>query len=268
MARLSATSVHKPSQPLRSGGVFGRASAFIRRWPVLFLLPMALDLTQRVLEFSTGYYRRWGVLDPGVIPIWAILVVIKLLLVFLVVFTGCQWWAAQDDNHEFKPRYPRMLLGLAVLLLIYMGGALIAGAAFMLSGSALPTTFSKIAFGLGVTVLEWAWLSLTIPSAIGLAVEGSARSGRAALRNWRRQLGWASVVLLLAAAPWAASHLGLELAIYGQPQWLLICWMILADPLAMGLFAVFLGSGYYGLYRQAVQSTQSERTTEHSVAIG
>ena len=232
--------------------IYRSAWAFMLACPLLFLVPVAVEMAQHLAEIHTGMYDSMASARAVAnSPLRMGFAVAKIIGVLLPGYWFVRYLAHGNDPKAARTIQPRGLalwglifaLNMAISLYSLFGPAL--GPTLGLSGKAgtyFGTALSAAWTVFGVYLVAW-----TVAWTLGNVAIGPLRSIRI-----MHGFFWRTVVYMLAGVmPLIVVHYALGYGAMGRPEWLM--WpMMIVDAWVVGLLALTMTApAWYGASRAA-----------------
>lgn len=234
--------------------LYGRALGLVAAGPLILLLPAAAELAQHAVEIGLGMYAPGGAAAAANHPQRLAFGAIKVLAILATVIFLVRIWAFGGDSRRAVRPTALLLKGLAIWLLVQIGGqlfTLLAGRG--LGGLADADRAGRLALAVAPLLLWLFFANLLLPWFIGMIAEDRSMTAARSVAAVRNRL-WATFGIWLAGfLPLTAVHYALGYGAIGQPA-ALVWAMMVVDALVVGLLAAAIASTYYTIYRRAARS--------------
>lgn len=230
--------------------IFARSGRYALLCPILFLIPVGLEMIQHAVELRGGMYvDADGMRAAGTDPLRLAMGPLKVIALFLVGYWAARFLVFGDDPaaaRRIDPRavrlfVPVMAWGLVWLLLI-QDGPLIADAAGMPPATSSVAVLSIIVASLFFEPLLGAWKTSAAAANPAIGFLGSIRLTRPIYFR-------AFTLSLIAMLPLMVAHYALALFAVGQPAGLV--WALMAvDSVLVGYMGVTMIATNYVIARR------------------
>lgn len=228
--------------------LYRRAFALVRGWPWLLLPVVAAEFVQHVVEIRVGMFE--GAMDAHGSRIRISFGIVKIVAIFLTMIASWRLWSFDGDVRRALMPTTRMAGGVAIILLIQVGGEAVAfgiGRGLVaLSGDAGRVVHLLLGMS---PLIAWALASVALfPWYVALVVEDRTLTVRIAIAAARGRLVsmwglWIAGILPLMALHYALNYA----AMVGAPVWPLM----IVDAAVVGLLTAAIAATYYTLFRRA-----------------
>ena len=232
--------------------IYGRVLPFARAMPLAVAVPFAAELAQHAAEISLGMYASGAEMTPEDERVRLGFGAVKVLALFLVLIFALRYWAWDGDARRAARPNPALFKGLAILLLVQIGGELLVLAAASLGGKAVGLDSAQQQAAVSVAAI-FLWLALAtylLPWFTALLVEDRAMTLPRSIAAIRGHLLPSFGLLLAGYLPLMALHYALGYGAMGQAEPLVWVLMVV-DSAVVALLGVTLASTYFTIYRRA-----------------
>ncbi len=247
--------------------IFGRSARYALFCPILFLIPVAVEMIQHAIEIRGGMYVDTdGLRAAGEDPLRLAMGHLKVVALFLVGYWAARFLVFGDDPavaRRIDPRavrlfVPVMAWGLFWLVVI-QDGPLLAGAAGMPSSASTIALLSVMVASLFFEPLLCAWKVSAAAANPAIGFIGSVRLTRPVYFR-------ALALSLIAMLPLMVAHYALAYFAVGQAHG--IVWGLMAiDSLLVGYMAVTMIATAYVVARRVAERAGIDLTAAGSGAI-
>lgn len=231
--------------------IYVRSGRYALLCPLLFLVPVAVEMVQHIVEIQAGMYvDRAGLLAAESDKLRLAIGHVKVIALFLTGYWAARFLVFGDDpaaarridRQAVRLFVPVMAWGLFWLIFV-QDGPFIARAAGIGGDPAVPIMVSGLIVSLLFEPLLSAW---KIAAAAGNRAIGFVRSIRLVGRTYLRAI----ILSLLAMLPLMVAHYALAIVAVGSAPTLV--WALMAvDSVLVGYLGVVMVAGAYVIARRA-----------------
>lgn len=236
------------------GDIYRGSWRYALACPLLFAVPVAIELVQHAAELHTGMYDSVATMEAvGGYPLRMALAIVKTLLLLVAGYWFLRFLAHGEDAaraRAWDPRAARLFAPVALWTLGWTAVSLWGGAPFRLAGFEDATIF-----GLGVALFVVGTLvdlHLACWKA-GAAVGNPALTFTRSFGLVRGHFWWALGVYALCFLPLMVPHYAIAGLAIGQSFPVLVAMMV-ADAVLVGFLAVVLAGSSFLVARRATEA--------------
>lgn len=232
--------------------MYRNAGAYVRGCTGLFLLVVAVELVQHLVEYRAGFYDSIAAMKAAEAdPLRMVMGHAKVLLLFATTYWSLRFYGfgndpaapLRRDPQAFRLFVPVMLWGLAWLLLVQDGPFL----ARALGVPAKPMGVMLLAAVLVSTLLEIALSAWKTAAATGNPSIGFLRSIRLTRGHWWFGLGVSAAAIL----PAMVLHYAFAILAIGRPA-AVQALVLSADSLLVGYMGPLMAASTFAIARRVV----------------
>lgn len=227
--------------------VWRRAGRYALACPILFLIPVAIEIVQHAVEIASGYYRSMAVLQTvEADPVRMILGHAKVISLFLAGYWVARFLAFGEDTRAARSLdpvamrlfMPVMAWGLLWLLVIQDGPLLARG----LGVSDKSVSVALVALLPISTAFEICLAAWKVAAAAGNPAIGFVRS----IHLTRGSYWWSLGLSMMVVLPPMAAHYALTIVAIGKPE--AAVWALMAiDAALVGYMGAAMVAANYAI---------------------